>query len=230
MTLILIRHGQSTWNRDNRFTGWVDVPLTDQGIAEAIEAGQMLKDDGLLPDVVFTSLLRRAIQTSYLSLDVLDRLWIPTHRSWRLNERHYGALAGLDKNETIEQYGEEKVLQWRRSYNLRPPEHGDTSAISRDPRYANLLPHELPVGESLRDVEARLLPYWQATVIPELQEGKTVMIAAHGNSLRALVKGLEGLGDDEVAQLEIPTGEPRIYDFDSEMNVTERKILRLHTA
>lgn len=224
--VILIRHGQSTWNRDNKFTGWVDVPLTEQGIAEAKQAGEMLLEEGLAPDVVFTSLLRRAIHTSFVVLENLERLWIPTHRSWRLNERHYGDLAGLDKNETTEKYGPGKVLEWRRSYSLRPPAHLDTSILRADPKYLDLSDSQLPTGESLQDVEARLRPYWITSIVPEIISGKTTLIAAHGNSLRALVKGLEHLGDDEVASLEIPTGEPRVYWFDDRMNVVDKKILK----
>ena len=223
--VILVRHGQSTWNKANKFTGWVDVPLTPQGIMEAEQAGQMLKEADLIPDVLFTSLLRRAIHTSFLVLDSLERHWIPVNRSWRLNERHYGDLAGLDKTETIEKYGEEKVLEWRRSYSLRPPLHADVDELRRDPKYFDLDATELPRGESLQDVEARLLPYWRETIVPEIMLGKTTLIAAHGNSLRALVKGLEGLSDNEVASLEIPTGEPRVYYFDDKMNVVDQKIL-----
>ena len=223
--LVLIRHGQSTWNKANKFTGWVDVPLTEQGILEAQQAGQMLKDEGITPDVLFTSLLRRAIHTSSIVLETLDRQWIPVQRTWRLNERHYGELAGLDKQETIEKYGEEQVMAWRRSYSLRPPLNPDTVELRNDPKYMEVATSDLPRGESLQDVEARLLPYWKQQVIPEIMSGKTTLIAAHGNSLRALVKGLEGLGDNEVAALEIPTGEPGIYYFDDAMNVVDRKIL-----
>ena len=224
--LILIRHGQSTWNRDNKFTGWVDVPLTEQGVMEAKQAGDILLDENLIPDVLFTSLLRRAIHTSFLVLESLDRQWIPTHRSWRLNERHYGDLAGLDKNETTEKYGPEKVLEWRRSYTLRPPAHEDTSLLRKDPKYTELSNSELPTGESLKDVETRLLPYWNEYIVPQVLSGKTTLIAAHGNSLRALVKGLEHLGDEEVASLEIPTGEPRVYYFDNNLNIVNKKILK----
>ena len=223
--VVLIRHGQSTWNRDNKFTGWVDVPLTEQGILEAKQAGEMLKNENVNPEVVFTSLLRRAIHTSFIVLENLDRHWIPVHRSWRLNERHYGKLAGLDKNETTAEYGAEKVLEWRRSYSLRPPLHEDITDLRKDPKYLALSDGEIPRGESLQDVEARLLPYWDHFIVPEILSGKTTLIAAHGNSLRALVKGLEGLGDSEVASLEIPTGEPRVYYFDDNMNVIDKKIL-----
>lgn len=210
--LVLVRHGQSVWNHENRFTGWVDVGLTEAGVAEARRAGELLAAHNLLPDVAHTSLLRRAILTTTVALDVADRLWIPQHRSWRLNERHYGALAGLDKTETLERYGDEQVRLWRRSYTVRPPELDDVSAFRDDARYAELSDAEIPNGESLRDVEARLLPYWQSVIVPQLAAGMTVLIGAHGNSLRALVKNLESIGDDEVASLEIATGVPRVYD------------------
>lgn len=228
MTLILIRHGQSTWNKEGKFTGWVDVPLTAQGEAEAHEAGVLLRENNLIPDVVFTSLLRRAIDTSLIVLNELDRAWIPTQRSWRLNERHYGGLAGLDKAATTEKYGEEKIFEWRRSYSTRPPEDlTQKELLGRDPRYTSLYKDELPVGESLADVEARLMPYWKTILLPRIANGENVMIVAHGNSLRALVKNLDNLSDDDVAKLEIPTGEPRIYEFDNKNQVLSCTILNL---
>jgi 2,3-bisphosphoglycerate-dependent phosphoglycerate mutase len=210
--LVLLRHGQSVWNLENRFTGWVDVGLTDTGIEEARRAGQLLADHGVLPDVAHTSLLRRAILTTTIALDTTDRLWIPQERSWRLNERHYGALAGLDKTETAERYGSEQVFLWRRSYSVRPPLLTDLAKFRNDPRYRNLTDNELPGTESLEDVETRLLPYWYERVVPQLAAGMTVLIGAHGNSLRALVKNLEAIPGDEVAELEIATGVPRLYE------------------
>jgi 2,3-bisphosphoglycerate-dependent phosphoglycerate mutase len=210
--LVLLRHGQSVWNRENRFTGWVDVELTDAGVEEARRAGQLLLDHGVLPDVAHTSLLRRAILTTTLALDVTDRLWIQQERTWRLNERHYGALAGLDKTETAERYGAEQVFLWRRSYAVRPPRLDDLAPFRTDPRYHDLADTDVPGTESLADVEARLLPYWFDRIVPQLADGMTVLIGAHGNSLRALVKHLEGIPEGDVAELEIATGVPRLYD------------------
>jgi 2,3-bisphosphoglycerate-dependent phosphoglycerate mutase len=210
--LVLVRHGQSVWNKENRFTGWVDVGLTDAGAEEARRAGRLLREFDVLPDIAHTSLLRRAILTTTIALDTADRLWVPQERTWRLNERHYGALAGLDKSETISRYGAEQVLTWRRSYSVRPPRLDDLSTFRADPRYAEICDEDLPGTESLADVEARLLPYWRAQIVPQLEAGMTVLVGAHGNSLRALVKHLEQIGDDEVAELEIATGVPRLYE------------------
>ncbi|MDI6023915.1 phosphoglyceromutase [Leucobacter sp. UT-8R-CII-1-4] len=214
-TLILLRHGQSEWNEKNLFTGWVDVRLTEQGRREAANAGKLLAEAGLLPDVLHTSMLSRAIQTSNLALDSADRLWIPVKRSWRLNERHYGALQGLDKNETLAKYGEEQFMEWRRSFDTPPPALDDSSEWSQanDPRYADI-DGERPRTECLKDVIVRLLPYWNDSILPDLNSGKTVLVTAHGNSLRALVKHLDGISDADIAGLNIPTGMPLVYDID----------------
>jgi 2,3-bisphosphoglycerate-dependent phosphoglycerate mutase len=214
-TLVLLRHGESDWNAQNRFTGWVDVPLSDRGLLEAENAGRLLAESGLLPDLVHTSVLRRAITTANLALDVADRHWIPVKRSWRLNERHYGALQGKNKKQTLEQFGEEQFMLWRRSYDVPPPPIGDHDEYSQfgDPRYAEL-GAEMPRTECLKDVVARMLPYWEAEIVPDLRSGGTVLLAAHGNSLRALVKHLDGIGDDEIAALNIPTGIPLLYRLD----------------
>jgi 2,3-bisphosphoglycerate-dependent phosphoglycerate mutase len=216
-TLVLLRHGESDWNALNLFTGWVDVGLTEKGRAEAVRSGELLTEHGLLPDVLYTSLLRRAITTAHLALDTADRLWIPVRRSWRLNERHYGALQGLDKAETKERYGEEQFMIWRRSYDTPPPpiEPGSKFSQDTDPRYANI--GGGPLTECLADVVARFLPYFTDVVIPDLRTGKTVLIVAHGNSLRALVKYLDGMSDEEIVGLNIPTGIPLRYDLDSDM-------------
>lgn len=214
-TLILLRHGQSEWNQKNLFTGWVDVRLTEQGQSEAKRAGELLREHDMLPDVLHTSVLSRAIQTSNLALDEADRLWIPVKRSWRLNERHYGALQGLDKAETLEKYGEEQFMEWRRSFDTPPPALDDSSKWSQanDPRYAEI-DGERPNTECLKDVIARLVPYWEGEIIPDLKSGKKVLITAHGNSLRALVKHLEGISDADIAKLNIPTGMPLVYELD----------------
>lgn len=211
-SLVLLRHGQSIWNAENRFTGWVDVDLTERGVLEAKRAGELLAQAAVVPDVAHTSLLRRAIVTTNLALAEADRLWIPVERTWRLNERHYGALAGLDKAATMEKYGEEQVRAWRRSYDVRPPALEDIAVLRADPRYRDLADSELPRSESLADVQARLLPYWNERVLPQLAEGKTVLLGAHGNSLRALVKQIEGISDAAVVELEIATGTPRVYE------------------
>ena len=210
-SLVLLRHGQSVWNAENRFTGWVDVGLTERGVLEARRAGQLLTDAGVFPDVAYTSLLSRAIVTTNLALEKAERLWIPVERSWRLNERHYGALAGLDKAATTELYGAEQIHIWRRSYDTRPPALDDVSAFRSDPRYLDVSDTDLPRSESLADVQARLLPYWYERILPQLKAGKTVMLGAHGNSLRALVKHIESISDEAVVELEIATGTPRIY-------------------
>ncbi len=212
-TLVLLRHGNSEWNQKNLFTGWVDVRLTEQGRAEAKRAGELLAEAGVLPDVLHTSVLSRAIQTANIALDTADRLWIPVRRSWRLNERHYGALQGLDKAETLKKYGNEQFMLWRRSFDTPPPpiEAGSHWAQDNDPRYDGL---DVPATECLKDVIARMLPYWQDDIVPDLQAGKTVLVTAHGNSLRALVKHLEGISDDDIAELNIPTGIPLLYRLD----------------
>ena len=220
-TLVLLRHGESEWNAKNLFTGWVDVDLTDKGRAEAVRGGQLLVEAGLLPDVVHTSLQRRAITTAHLSLDAADRHWIPVKRSWRLNERHYGALQGKDKKQTLEEFGEEQFMLWRRSFDTPPPPIDDSSEFSQagDPRYADL-GDEMPRTECLKDVIARFLPYWESDIVPDLKDGKTVLVAAHGNSLRALVKHLDGISDEDIAGLNIPTGMPLLYRLDESMKPT----------
>ena len=214
--LILLRHGESEWNAKNLFTGWVDVRLSEQGIAEAAKGGAMLAERGLLPDVVHTSLLRRAIHTSQLALDACDRHWIPVKRSWRLNERHYGALQGKDKAQTLAEYGEEQFMLWRRSYDTPPPAIAVGSEFSQDAdaRYADL-GSDMPLTECLKDVVARMIPYWESSIIPDLKTGQTVLVTAHGNSLRALVKHLDGISDEDIAGLNIPTGIPLYYELDS---------------
>ncbi|SDQ48782.1 phosphoglyceromutase [Leucobacter chromiiresistens] len=213
-TLILLRHGQSEWNQKNLFTGWVDVRLTDQGRTEAARGGELLAEAGLLPDVLHTSLLSRAIQTAHLALDSADRLWIPVRRSWRLNERHYGALQGLDKAETLAKYGEEQFMEWRRSFDTPPPALDDASEWSQanDPRYADI-DGERPRTECLKDVIERMLPYWEQSILPDLNAGNTVLVTAHGNSLRALVKHLDGISDTDIAGVNIPTGMPLVYEI-----------------
>ena len=217
-TLILLRHGESTWNAENRFTGWVDVPLSAKGEAEARRSGELLKDADLLPDVVHTSLLRRAITTANLGLDVADRHWIPVRRDWRLNERHYGALQGKNKAETRETFGDEQFMRWRRSYDVPPPpiEDGSEFAQDRDVPYADL-GDALPRTECLADVVKRMQPYWEQAIVPDLRAGHTVLIAAHGNSLRALIKQLDGIGDDEIVGLNVPTGIPLRYDLTEDL-------------
>jgi 2,3-bisphosphoglycerate-dependent phosphoglycerate mutase len=213
-TLILLRHGESDWNEKNLFTGWVDVDLTEKGRAEAVRAGELIKALDRQPDVLYTSLLRRAINTANLTLDAADRHWIPVHRNWRLNERHYGALQGLDKAETKERYGDEQFMAWRRSYDTPPPpiERGSKYSQDTDPRYADI--DGGPLTECLKDVVERFVPYYEQTIVPDLRDGKTVLIAAHGNSLRALVKYLDGMSDEDVVGLNIPTGIPLRYDLD----------------
>ncbi len=222
-TLILLRHGESDWNAQNLFTGWVDVPLTEKGRQEAVRGGELMIEEGLLPDLVHTSLQRRAITTANISLDVADRHWIPVRRSWRLNERHYGALQGKNKKEIREQYGEEQFMTWRRSYDVPPPPLDDDDEFSQagDPRYADL-GAEMPRSECLEDVVARFLPYWQGAIVPDLASGATVLVAAHGNSLRALVKHLDQVGEEEIAGLNIPTGMPLVYELDADLQPLTR--------
>jgi 2,3-bisphosphoglycerate-dependent phosphoglycerate mutase len=225
--LVLLRHGQSTWNLENRFTGWTDVDLTEQGREEARTAGRLLREEGLTFDVAYTSVLTRAIRTLWLALDEMSLLWLPVHRAWQLNERHYGALQGLNKAETAAKHGEEQVLVWRRSYDIPPPplDPGDERHPSHDRRYAGLPAGQLPVTESLKDTVARFLPYWESTIAPEIRAGRRVIIVAHGNSLRALVKHLDGMSDEAIVRLNIPTGVPLVYDLDDALRPTGRRYL-----
>jgi 2,3-bisphosphoglycerate-dependent phosphoglycerate mutase len=218
-TLVLLRHGESTWNLENRFTGWTDVDLSLKGVQEAHEAARLLKEGGYDLDVAFTSVLRRAIRTLWIVMDDMDRMWLPVQRSWRLNERHYGALQGLNKAETAAKYGEQQVLVWRRSYADPPPPMSpdDERYPGRDRRYAALRPEEIPRGESLKDTVARFLPYWHSAIAPSVRAGERVLIAAHGNSLRALVKYLDNVSDNEIVGLNIPTGVPLVYELDSDL-------------
>ena len=218
-TLVLLRHGESTWNKENRFTGWTDVDLSPQGREEAREAGRLLKEAGLELDVAYTSVLTRAIRTLGIVLDALDRLWIPVFKSWRLNERHYGSLQGLNKAETSARHGEAQTKIWRRSYDIPPPavEATDDRHPSHDPRYSDVAPGDLPRTESLKDTVARFLPYWHDTIAPAIKAGRRVIIAAHGNSLRALVKYLDGLSDEEIVERNIPTGIPLVYELDDNL-------------
>jgi 2,3-bisphosphoglycerate-dependent phosphoglycerate mutase len=226
-TLVLLRHGESTWNLENRFTGWHDVPLSETGRAEAVRAGELMRAEGLTFDVVHTSLLRRAIQTVNIALDVMDQHWIPVRRHWRLNERHYGALQGLNKKETSERYGPDQVFAWRRSYDVPPPplDPDDERHPRFDPRYADLAPDLLPATECLKDVVARMLPYWHDAIVPDLRAGRRVLIGAHGNSLRALVKHLDGISDEDIAGLNIPTGIPLVYQLDEQLRPVSSRYL-----
>jgi 2,3-bisphosphoglycerate-dependent phosphoglycerate mutase len=214
-TLVLLRHGESTWNKENRFTGWTDVDLTEKGRAEALEAARLMKAEGFCFDVVFTSVLTRAIRTWWIVVDELDQLWVPVHRSWRLNERHYGALQGLNKAETAAAHGDAQVKIWRRSYDVPPPPltGDDPRHPSRDPRYMGIPPGDLPLTESLKDTVARFLPYWDDTIAPAIRAGQRVLIVAHGNSLRALVKHLDGVSERHIVELNIPTGIPLVYEL-----------------
>ena len=226
--LVLLRHGESTWNQENRFTGWTDVPLTDKGVAEARAAGQLMKKEGFTFDLAFTSVLKRAIKTLWLALEEMDEMWVPTTKSWRLNERHYGALQGLNKAETAQKYGDEQVKIWRRSYDVRPPllEQTDERYPAHDPRYKNLASEDVPAGECLADTVARVIPYWKGVIVPEIEAGRKLIIAAHGNSLRALVKHLDGMSDADVMELNIPTGIPLVYELGREMKpVSEKRYL-----
>jgi len=220
-TLILIRHGQSQWNLENRFTGWWDVDVTAQGAAEATAAGELLAAKGLLPTIAFTSLQTRAIKTLHLALEACGRLWVPEYKSWKLNERHYGGLTGLNKAETAAKHGDDQVKVWRRSFDIPPPplEAGSEFDLAGDPRYAGIA---VPATESLKDTIARVLPYWEGEIAPALRGGETVIVSAHGNSLRAMVKHLSGISDAEIPSLEIPTGQPLIYQLDDDLAVRDR--------
>jgi 2,3-bisphosphoglycerate-dependent phosphoglycerate mutase len=218
-TVVLLRHGESVWNAENRFTGWTDVDLSAKGRDEAAQAGALLRDAGFLFDIAYTSVLKRAIRTGWMVLDTLDRLWIPVVRHWRLNERHYGALQGLNKAETAATHGEAQIKIWRRSYDTPPPAltPDDPRHPSKDPRYRDLQPSDLPATESLKDTVARFVPYWTQTIAPDVKAGKRVLIAAHGNSLRALVKYLDGISDHDIVDLNIPTGIPLVYELDANL-------------
>ena len=218
--LVLIRHGESTWNKENRFTGWTDVDLSEQGIKEAKSAGEVLKDNGYTFDLAFTSVLKRAIRTLWITLDGLDLMWIPVERSWRLNERHYGALQGLNKSETAAKFGEDQVKIWRRSYDIQPPllEKTDPRYPGSDPRYKSLTEAEIPLTECLKDTVARVVPYWEERISPLIKSGNKIIIAAHGNSLRAMVKYLDKIQDDEIVGVNIPTGTPLVYELDENLN------------
>ena len=217
--VVLLRHGESTWNKENRFTGWTDVDLSEKGLVEAKKAGEVLKKEGFTFDIAFTSVLKRAIRTLWITLDELDLMWIPVIRNWRLNERHYGALQGLNKAETAKKYSEDQVQIWRRSYDTQPPilEKDDERYPGNDPRYANLAEDELPLTECLKDTVIRFMPYWEETIAPTIQEGKKVLIAAHGNSLRALVKYLDNVSEEKIVGLNIPTGIPLVYELDDDL-------------
>jgi 2,3-bisphosphoglycerate-dependent phosphoglycerate mutase len=219
-TLVLLRHGQSLWNRENRFTGWTDVALTSKGIQEAIEAGQVLKREGFSFDVAYTSVLKRAIKTLWLVLEEMELMWIPVFRSWKLNERHYGALQGLDKAETVAKHGMDQVHIWRRSYDVRPPAltADDERYPARDPRYTDLLPEQIPLTECLKDTVDRFLPYWQEVIEPAVRKGTRVLVVAHGNSLRALVKYLDNVSDDDILGINIPTGVPLAYELADDLS------------
>jgi len=225
--LVLLRHGQSTWNLENLFTGWTDVDLTEQGRAEATAAGQLLARDGYAFDVAFTSVLKRAVRTLWLVQDAMDLMWIPVHRSWRLNERHYGALQGLNKAQTVAQHGAEQVQLWRRSFDIAPPplEAADPRHPRFDRRYAGLKAGELPATESLKDTLARVRPYWLSQLAPALAAGRVVLVVAHGNSLRALVKMLDGMSDTDIVEFNIPTGVPLVYDLDASLSARGRRFL-----
>ncbi|MDP2913620.1 MAG: 2,3-diphosphoglycerate-dependent phosphoglycerate mutase [Candidatus Omnitrophota bacterium] len=217
--LVLLRHGESAWNKENRFTGWTDVDLSDKGMAEAMKAGQALKKEGLVFDAAYTSVLKRAVRTLWVTLDEMDLMWIPVFNSWRLNERHYGALQGLNKSEMAAKYGEEQVLVWRRSYDIRPPalEQADPRSPANDSRYKDLDKKDIPMTECLKDTVARFLPYWHETIEPSVKSGKRVIIAAHGNSLRALVKYLDNVSDKDIVGINIPTGLPLVYELDDSL-------------
>jgi 2,3-bisphosphoglycerate-dependent phosphoglycerate mutase len=218
-TLVLLRHGESTWNKENRFTGWTDVDLSDRGREEAREAGRLLREGGYTFDLAYTSVLKRAIRTLWIALDELDQMWLPVVKDWRLNERHYGGLQGLNKAETAAKHGEDQVKIWRRSYDIPPPPltADDPRHAAREPRYRHIPPAEVPLTESLKDTVQRFLPYWHDTIVPTIRRGDRVLIAAHGNSLRALVKYLDGMSDQAIVELNIPTGIPLVYELDDDL-------------
>jgi 2,3-bisphosphoglycerate-dependent phosphoglycerate mutase len=225
--LVLLRHGESTWNKENLFTGWTDVGLSEKGTQEAINAGVTLRSEGFVFDLAYTSVLKRAIKTLWLALEELDLMWIPVYNNWRLNERHYGALQGLNKAETAERYGMEQVMLWRRSYDVRPPalDPGDERSPAKDPRYTELKKEEIPLTECLKDTVARVLPFWHSTIAPTVQSGRRLIVAAHGNSMRALVKYLDNIPDEEIVGLNIPTGIPLVYEFKDDMSPIRRYYL-----
>lgn len=226
-TLVLLRHGESQWNKENRFTGWTDVDLSEKGLEEAHEAGKLLREKGFVFDLAFTSFLIKAIRTLWITLDKMDLMWIPVHRRWRLNERHYGALQGLNKSETAARFGEEQVLLWRRSYDVRPPllERTDERYPGHDPKYKDLDENELPVGECLKDTVARFLPLWHEEIAPTIKSGKRVLIVAHGNSLRSLVKYLDNVSDEDILKLNIPTATPLVYQLDDDLKPVSKEYL-----
>lgn len=225
--IVLLRHGESIWNKENRFTGWIDVGLSDKGVQEAIDAGRLLKQEGFVFDAAYTSMLKRAIKTLWIALEGMDLMWIPVHHNWRLNERHYGALQGLNKTETVEKFGMEQVQIWRRSYSIPPPAltPDDPRYPGSDPRYADLAADEVPLTECLKDVVGRFLPYWQKVIAPAIAAGQRVLIAAHGNSLRALVKYLDNISDEEIVSLNIPTGIPLVYDLNDDLTPIRSRYL-----
>ncbi len=225
--LVLLRHGESVWNRENRFTGWTDVGLSEKGTEEALQAGRVLRQEGYVFDVAYTSVLKRAIKTLWLALEEMDLMWIPVHNTWRLNERHYGALQGLNKAETAERHGMDQVKIWRRSYGVPPPplESDDPRHPGTDPRYADLSPDQLPASECLKDTVARTLPYYEQTIVPQIRAGRRVVIAAHGNSLRGLVKHLDRMSDEDIVELNIPTGIPLVYELDDDLTPLRRYYL-----
>ena len=227
LRMVLLRHGESQWNLENRFTGWTDVDLSEKGIDEARAAGRLLKDAGFTFDVAFTSVLKRAIRTLWIVLEETDRMWIPTRKNWRLNERHYGALQGLNKAETADRYGKDQVMLWRRSFDVPPPplERSDKRFSGNDPRYGALNAEELPLTESLKDTGVRVLPYWENTILPVLARGAKIIVAAHGNSLRSLVKHLDNISDEDIPAVEIPTGKPLIYEFSNDLKPVKRYYL-----
>ena len=226
-TLVLLRHGESLWNKENRFTGWTDVDLSDRGCDEARAAGRLLREGGYAFDLAYTSVLKRAIRTLWIALDELDQMWLPVINSWRLNERHYGALQGLNKAETAEKHGEAQVKIWRRSYDIPPPPMtpDDPRSAARDPRYAGLAERDIPFTESLKETVERFLPYWHEVIAPSIQSGQRVLIAAHGNSLRALVKYLDHVGEQDIVELNIPTGVPQVYELDAELRPLGKRYL-----
>ncbi|MCA9303564.1 MAG: 2,3-diphosphoglycerate-dependent phosphoglycerate mutase [Phycisphaerales bacterium] len=226
-TLVLIRHGESVWNKENRFTGWKDVPLSEKGHEEAAAAGRLLRDEGFVFDEAYTSVLKRAIRTLWYIMEEMDQMWIPVHRSWKLNERHYGALQGLNKAETAAQHGEDQVKIWRRSYDTPPPalEKSDERWPGHDPRYANLSDREIPCTECLKDTVERVVPYWNNELAPKIRSGHRLIVAAHGNSLRALVKHLDGISDDDIVGVNIPTGMPLVYELDNDLNPITKRYL-----